>query len=733
MVSVNVTNNSNAGNLSAPATVCAGNNNGTLNLTGNVGSILRWEFSVDNGVNWNTIFNTNNTQTYSNLGTDTRYRAVVQNANCGVAFSNEVQISMFPNNDGGVTSGNATVCAGNNFGQITLSNFVGTILRWESSVDGINFLPINNNTPIQGYGNLNQTTFYRAVVTSQQCGGQTFSTMATVTVTQNSVGGTITGQQDVCGNFASGVLVLNGQVGNVLRWESSTDGFNFSVINVNTPTLSYNVNQTTFFRAVVQSGNCAQAFSNTVTVSVQPPSVAGTLSGGGTVCSGNNSGTLVLSGHQGTIVRWEASVNGGQSWTTINNNSPNLTFNNLTQATQYRVVVKNGNCPSVFSNEIGVVIGSNIQLTANPIIGCTGGGSIQANATGGVGPYTYSINPQFNDPNNTGLFTGLPTGNYTIIATDEAGCSRSITVNLGNTPTAPVISNVSNVTVNSAVVSWPAVPPGVGIVYTFRYRILGSPTWTTITNITNTSINLSGLQNNTTYEVSLAYQCCANCPLSAFSNGNITSFTTNSLGDCSIDPVPVPGGFFVSNVTPNTAEARWNRVNGAIGYIISWGLISQNPVNWQQVIVCDPVSSYLITGLTPNTNYGVRIRTNCTNCTTALNSNDRRSAWSITLSYQTLSTKDGAENVVGNASLSALEVYPNPNKGQFTVRYEATSVEAVRMVMIDALGREVFRNQTVTTEGMNEWNVEPQGLTAGVYMLRMLFGDTERIVKVVVE
>ncbi|RLD23849.1 MAG: hypothetical protein DRI54_06830, partial [Bacteroidetes bacterium] len=54
---------------------------------------------------------------------------------------------------------------------------------------------------------------------------------------------------------------------------------------------------------------------------------------------------------------------------------------------------------------------------ANGIIDATGGG--------GTPPYTFSISPAVAPNNNTGVFNGIPAGNYTITMVDNNGCSRS--------------------------------------------------------------------------------------------------------------------------------------------------------------------------------------------------------------------------------------------------------------------------------------------------------------------
>ncbi len=89
-----------------------------------------------------------------------------------------------------------------------------------------------------------------------------------------------------------------------------------------------------------------------VTVNVDEQSIGGFITPSSTsVCVSGNSGTLSItgSGYLGAIQRWESSINGGASWTSIPNTSETLSFSNLPQSTSYRVAIKNGVCTEVFS------------------------------------------------------------------------------------------------------------------------------------------------------------------------------------------------------------------------------------------------------------------------------------------------------------------------------------------------------------------------------------------------
>ncbi len=83
-----------AGTVTADASVCAGNNSGTLTLAGHTGTILRWESSIDNFINSTPIANTTSTHSYSNLTQTTKFRAVVQDGSCVIGNATPATITV---------------------------------------------------------------------------------------------------------------------------------------------------------------------------------------------------------------------------------------------------------------------------------------------------------------------------------------------------------------------------------------------------------------------------------------------------------------------------------------------------------------------------------------------------------------------------------------------------------------------------------------------------------------
>ena len=99
------------GTVSSSAAVCSGANSGTLNLTGQTGSVIRWEFSTDGGTSWSPIANTTTSLTYTNLTVPTLYRAVVQSGVCAPGFSSAATITINPIPDAVATPASQTICS----------------------------------------------------------------------------------------------------------------------------------------------------------------------------------------------------------------------------------------------------------------------------------------------------------------------------------------------------------------------------------------------------------------------------------------------------------------------------------------------------------------------------------------------------------------------------------------------------------------------------------------------
>jgi len=101
-------------------------------------------------------------------------------------------------------------------------------------------------------------------------GSPATSNVITMIVNPVSVGGSVTGGSTICSGSNSGILTLSGKTGTVVKWQRSVSPFSAwtDIANTATTYTSGALTQTTQFRAVVQSGNCAVANSTATTVTV---------------------------------------------------------------------------------------------------------------------------------------------------------------------------------------------------------------------------------------------------------------------------------------------------------------------------------------------------------------------------------------------------------------------------------------------------------------------------------
>lgn len=374
------------GTTTGGGSFCDSTGPGMLTLSGHTGSVLNWLSSTNNGSSWTTIANTTVTQNYTNITQQTLFAAVVRtNPACASDTSSVATFIVSPLTDAGTVNSSANVCVTANGGTLTLSGYTGSVLGWESSTDnGTNWTAIANTTDSLVYLNLNQFTLYRAIVQSGVCSVDT-TPVVVLNVSPETVTGTISGGGVYCGVPATGILNLSGYTGAILNWLSSTDnGATWNSISNTSNAENYtNLPVTTLYRVVVQSGTCSIDTSAIETVSVAPQTVAGTISGGATVCAVINEDTLLLSGNVGSVNGWLSSTDNGFTWILIANTSASQEYSGLTQTTAYAAIVQSGACDIDTTLAVTIVVeplptvnaGSDVSIVQGESAVLTGSGS----------------------------------------------------------------------------------------------------------------------------------------------------------------------------------------------------------------------------------------------------------------------------------------------------------------------------------------------------------------------
>jgi hypothetical protein len=324
---------------------------------------------------------------------------------CGQSFSNSsvnIQVGGLPTN--ATISGSTAVCVGAPAQAIVITNPQSYGVNVTYNING----GANNVVYVGPSSSINYITAptvsagtftYNLVSVSNGVGFANCSTSitgnATVTVNPPSVGGTVSGGTAVCSGTNSTVLTLEGHTGTVVRWESSLDNFataGSTIANTSTTLTVVNLSATTSYRAVLQSGSCSVVNSSSATVTVNPPSVGGTVSGGTTVCSGTNSTVLTLAGHIGTITKWQSAVSPFSTWTDIANTAATYTTGSLSATTQFRAVVQSGSCAVGNSAVTTITVNSAPTITPNKVdetCATTNDGSISPTLTGGLTNVRY--------------------------------------------------------------------------------------------------------------------------------------------------------------------------------------------------------------------------------------------------------------------------------------------------------------------------------------------------------
>lgn len=603
------------GSISASTNVCYGNNSGTLTLSGNNGTVVRWEYSTDNGVTYNTVVNTTATYNYLNITSTTLYRAVVKNGNCNTANSSVATLTVNPLSVGGTVLGNATVCSGSNTGTVTLTGKTGTVQRWESSTDnGTTWSSIVNTTNTLNYTNVAETTFYRALVKSGACSIDT-SSIAIITVDAVSVGGTLSGSDTVCKNANSGTLTLTGHTGTIQYWAFSTDnGVTWLTLGNTSTTQPYlNLTTTTSYRVFVKNSNCNGVNSSIATIKVEDPIDGGTLSSNVDYCDTINSGTITLTGSVGPILKWESSTDGGTTWLPIANTTTSFSYTNVKLTTQLRAIVGNAGCGNDTSSVTTITISplTNAGTLSSSDTVCSGINNGTLKLTGYVGGITAWQQSTNGGTTWTTVANTTDSLVYTNITADvayrvivksgvcTADTSNSVNLKVNPLPNGGTLNSLSFCdTTNNGTLT---LAGSVGTIQRWEYSVDAGLTWDSISN-TSSTLNFTNLKDTTWYRVFVTTSICGN--------------DTSATGIVYVNPKPVVGTL-TGNATVCTGTNTGKlQLTGYVGIIDSWESSTDGGTTWTQIV--NTTDSLIYNNLTTTTIYHAKVRNgNCIPDTTA--------------------------------------------------------------------------------------------------------------------
>ncbi|MDP3928569.1 MAG: hypothetical protein Q8R57_06065, partial [Bacteroidota bacterium] len=363
--------------VSGSATICTGAN-ATYSIASNSGRTYLWT------VNGGTISSGQGTASVqvtwgaAGAGTLTAYDSV--NATGCATTSSVFNTTITPAISNNTLSGVQTICSGS-----IPTGFTGTTpaggngpftYQWQSSTtsanDGFsNASGTSTNASYTAPVALTTTTWYRRVISSGDCANNT-SVAIEITVTPVISNNTISGVQTICTGSAptslTGSLPAGGNGPITYVWESSTTSSTagFSAASGTNNSINYapsTLTETTWFRRVVSSGDCAPHTSNAIEITVNPVIANNTISTPNQICEGSIPqaivGSTATGGNGSYTYLWESSTTSsstGFSAASGVNTNANYSPSALTQTTWFRRVVSAGVCASNTSLASEVIV-----------------------------------------------------------------------------------------------------------------------------------------------------------------------------------------------------------------------------------------------------------------------------------------------------------------------------------------------------------------------------------------
>ena len=259
--------------------VCEGINASLMQLSGNIGDVVKW-ISSNDGINWVDIANTTNRYTANNLDNTTQFKALVQNGPaCSIDSATSATVVVNSRSVGGSLSpSNLQICQDQNKDAIlNLMAYNGNIVNWQSSLNSVIWTDFNPKKTNATYslGGLLAPSSFRVIVQNGVCKADT-SLVASVVIFNEKFPKAFVSPLDTAICFGDGVnLTANISSGTSYTWNNPAILLNpgNGIINA----LPYIINAkaapsiTTKYILSIKNGNCPNLLIDTFNIEVKPP------------------------------------------------------------------------------------------------------------------------------------------------------------------------------------------------------------------------------------------------------------------------------------------------------------------------------------------------------------------------------------------------------------------------------------------------------------------------------
>ena len=426
---------------------------------------------------------------------------------------------------------------------------------------------------------------------------------------------------------------------------------------------------------------CIQPYANNPVVITEPVVISyDDVTTTDLTCFGSADGELIITATGGTGIL-TYSIDGGATYQT----DPN--FFGLAAGDYTLMIMDDNGCEVAYANnpvtiaQPNEIVISNVEVTPNS---CTGSvGSITITANGGDGSLQYSINNGASYQTSN-FFGNLDSDTYIVKVKDGSGCDQLYDGN----PVVVEDLTASNVVINAS----PGTEVCTGTNVTLSANAYQAVSYTWSTGETGATIIVSEASAGT-----VDYTCTVvnedGCESSA-----TVSITYNAGSDITIDVSPSQWVLVDDEVTleayaPDAISYEWN----------------PGELNDPMIVVTSDVVATIEYTVTVINNIGCE--------TTA----------SVDITWGHVAVTDLESEIM------TINVYPNPNNGEFSLELTGVS-EEVKISVIDFAGRLIQEEKIldITADKM-EKQFDLSDYERGVYFLRITHGEKVSYKKVVVQ
>lgn len=194
----------------------------------------------------------------------------------------------------------------------------------------------------------------------------------------------------------------------------------------------------------------------------------------------------------------------------------------------------------------------------------------------------------------------------------------------------------------------------------------------------------------------------------------LVNFTHDRLSDVEIQIVN-PQGTVVNLY--NNASCGGIKSTLALEYDDNGAALDCSKTTSQIVVPIDLLSVF--NGKDPKGNWTLRVRDAVTGNLGKINSA------SINICNQTFTAG------IPDVQNPDFTLYPNPNRGNFTIQFKSDSLSTIQVDVYDVLGKKVYSDSFAKTSYFNQ-NIQLSNFSSGIYFVTVLEGDRRTVKKIIV-